>query len=46
LKLHKKILNENYKNTFKPDYEEEFEDDQGNVLSRKVYIDLKRQGII
>ena len=26
LKLHKKILAENYQKTFKPDYEEEFED--------------------
>ena len=46
LKLHKKILGENYQKTFKPDYEEEFEDQEGNVLPRKVYIDLKRQGII
>ena len=46
LSLHKKILAENYKKTFKPDYEEEFEDQEGNVLPRKAYIDLKRQGII
>ena len=46
MKLHKKILHDNYSKTFKPDYEEEFEDAQGNVLPRKVYIDLKRQGII
>lgn len=46
LRLHKKILNENYQKTFKPDYEEEFEDEEGNVLPRKVYIDLKRQGLI
>lgn len=32
LRLHKKILGENYVNTFKPDYEEEFEDQDGNVL--------------
>ena len=42
LKLHKKIMGTNYQQTFKPDYEEEFEDDDGNVLSRKTYIDLKR----
>ena len=42
LRLHKKILGANYQQTFKPDYEEEFEDDDGNVLSRKTYIDLKR----
>ena len=42
LRLHKQILAQNYKTTFKPDYEEEFEDEDGNVLSRKTYIDLKR----
>ena len=46
LLLHKKILGHNYQNTFKPDYEEEFEDQDGNVLPRKVYIDMKRQGLI
>jgi len=46
LRLHKKILSQTYVNTFKPDYEEEFEDQEGNVLSRKVYIDMKRQGLI
>jgi splicing factor 3A subunit 3 len=46
LRLHKKILAENYQNTFKPDYEEEFEDHEGNVLPRKVYIDMKRFGLI
>lgn len=46
LKLHRKILQKNYSSTFKPDYEEEFEDEQGNVLSRKTYIDMRRQGII
>lgn len=46
LRLHKKIMGANYQQTFKPDYEEEFEDDDGNVLSRKTYIDLKRQGLI
>jgi splicing factor 3A subunit 3 len=46
LRLHKKILSQTYVKTFKPDYEEEFEDQEGNVLSRKVYIDMKRQGLI
>ena len=46
LRLHKKILSLNYSNTFKPDYEEEFEDCEGNVMSRRVYIDMKRQGLI
>ena len=42
LRLNKKIFETNYQNTFKPDYEEEFEDQDGNVLPRKNYIDLKR----
>ena len=42
LRLHKQIMQSTYKQTFKPDYEEEFEDEEGNVLSRKTYIDLKR----
>jgi splicing factor 3A subunit 3 len=42
LKLHKKILKENFKNSFKPDIEEEFEDAHGNLYTRKQYIDMKR----
>lgn len=43
LKLHQKILQDNYKNSFKPDLEEEFEDESGNILSRKKYIELNRR---
>ena len=46
LRLHKQVLQKNYAHTFKPDYEEEFEDQDGNVMSRRVYIDMKRQGLI
>lgn len=46
LRLHKKILQENFENTFKPDFQEEFEDEEGNLYSRREYIDLKRQGLI
>jgi len=46
LKLHKKILQENFESTFKPDFQEEFEDNDGNLYSRKQYIDMKRQGLI
>lgn len=46
LKLHKKILTENFESTFKPDFQEEFEDLDGNLYSRKQYIDMKRQGLI
>jgi len=45
LQLHKKILKEQFEATFKPDLQEEFEDAQGNLYSRKEYIDLKRQGL-
>jgi len=44
--VHKKILKDNWDNTFKPDIEEQFEDNEGNILSRKEYADLKRQGIL
>ena len=33
------------KGDFKPD-DEEFEDAQGNVYSKKTYEDLKRQGLL
>ena len=46
LRLHKKILQDNFEGTFKPDFQEEFEDNEGNLYSRKQYIDLKRQGLI
>ena len=46
LRLHKKILQDNFETTFKPDFQEEFEDDEGNLYNRRQYIDLKRQGII
>lgn len=44
LKLHTKILNDNYNNSFKPDIEEEFEDESGNIFTRKQYIEMKRKG--
>lgn len=31
---------------FKPEEDEEYEDEEGNVYSKKVYMDLKRQGIL
>ena len=46
LKLYHKILQDNYVNSFKPDVEEEFEDSEGNILNRKQYIDLQRQGLL
>jgi len=35
----------NYKD-WKPEMEEEFEDKEGNVFNKKVYQDLKRQGLL
>ena len=46
LKLQKKIISQNYDTAFKPDYEEEFEDPDGNVMNRRTYIDMKRQGLL
>ena len=31
---------------FKPDLEEEFEDNEGNILKKRTYNDLKKQGLI
>ncbi len=39
-------MQDSYVSTFKPDMEEEFEDTQGNILTRKQYIDLQRQGLL
>jgi splicing factor 3A subunit 3 len=35
LRLHKKILQDNFETTFKPDFQEEFEDDEGNLYNRR-----------
>jgi splicing factor 3A subunit 3 len=34
------------KNAFRVEADEEFEDNEGNVLSRKTYEDLLRQGLL
>jgi splicing factor 3A subunit 3 len=39
-------MQDNFINSFKPDIEEEFEDTDGNILNRKQYIDLQRQGLL
>ncbi len=31
---------------FNPDIEEEYEDEEGNILKKKTYNDLKKQGLI
>lgn len=44
--LNEKMGKQNATSGWKPDEEEEFEDDEGNVWNKKTYDDLKRQGII
>lgn len=46
LAIHQKLLMESELSQFKPDLEEEFEDSEGNLLNRKTYYDLKRQGLL
>lgn len=46
ISLWQKLKDEKSQNKFQPAIEEEFEDSQGNVVSRKTYEDLKRQGLL
>lgn len=46
ISLWDKIKNEKKQNEFQPSVEEEFEDSQGNVVTKKTYEDLKRQGLL
>lgn len=41
-----KALQEKKKGGFKDEEDEEYEDAQGNVFNKKVYMDLKRQGML
>lgn len=41
-----KLKNEKHKDQFQPLVEEEYEDSQGNVVNKKTYEDLKRQGLL
>ena len=41
-----KLKAEGGSTTFNPDFDEEFEDTQGNVMNRKIYTDLARQGLL
>lgn len=40
------VLQERNTGGFNPELDEELEDEAGNVYSRKVYEDLKRQGLL
>lgn len=44
--VHKKLLMETEVSQFNPEYEEEYEDDDGHILKKKTYNDMKRQGLI
>lgn len=46
LKLWNKLKEEKTKEKFNPSNEEEFEDSSGNVVTKKTYEDLKRQGLL
>jgi hypothetical protein len=44
--LHKKLTQEHQLDMFRPEEEEECEDTMGNVMTRKKFNDLKRQGYL
>ncbi|ETN78330.1 splicing factor 3A subunit 3 family protein [Necator americanus] len=46
LDLWNKIKGEKERQKWNPDLDEEFEDSAGNVVNRKMYEDLKRQGLL
>lgn len=46
ISLWNKLKNERKKDKFQPANEEEYEDSQGNVVNKKTYEDLKRQGLL
>ena len=44
--LWEKIKVQKFEDAWKPDHEEEYEDSKGNVVNKKTYDDLKRQGLL
>jgi len=44
--LWEKLKVQKFEEAFKPDHEEEYEDSKGNVVNKKTYEDLKRQGLL
>jgi len=46
LMIWEKIKKDSTNKEWKPDVEEEFEDREGNVFNKKIYQDLKRQGLL
>ena len=41
-----KLKAEHGSTTFNAEFDEEFEDGHGNVMNRKIYTDLARQGLL
>jgi splicing factor 3A subunit 3 len=46
LTVWEKLKNQKHGERWQPEQEEEYEDSQGNVVNRKTYEDLKRQGLL
>jgi splicing factor 3A subunit 3 len=46
LTLYEKIKGDKTRKSWRADAEEEFEDTQGNVLTKKTYDDLQRMGLL
>ena len=46
LALHEKLLRESQESQFRPDIDEQFEDNEGNILNKKTYTDMRKQGLI
>ena len=46
LALHEKLNRESQEAQFRPDLEEEFEDNEGNILNKRTFYDMKKQGLI
>ena len=44
--LWEKLKQQKQDQAWKPEQEEEFEDSQGNVVNKKIFEDLKRQGLL
>ncbi len=38
LALHEKLMRESQESQFRPDLEEEFEDNEGNILNKRTYV--------
>ena len=46
LKLHHKLIEDKNKTEFNPETEEQYEDENGNVYNKKMFADLKKQGLV